>query len=112
MNSLERVNAEIIKWQEKLDKFKKQLIEIKGTRNEQTTLNCIEAIELKLQYLQQIKSEIEVMKLIIIGWSSMETTSNGEQTMRFQNLTLDDWIKLWNKLEKILLKKALEVEDE
>lgn len=109
MNSLEWIDAEITKWQEKLDKFKKQLIEIKGTRNEQTTLNCIEAIKLKLQYLQQIKAELEVMGLIKNGWSSMSTTSNGEHIMRFQNLTLDDWIKLWNKLEEILLKKALEV---
>ena len=62
MNSLEWINAEIIKWQEILDNFKKQLIRVKGTRNEQTTLNHIEANKLKLQYLHQIKSELEAWK--------------------------------------------------
>ena len=32
--------------------------------------------------------------------------------MKFQNLKIDEWVKLWKRLEKILLKKALEVKDE
>ena len=60
MKSLEWINAEIIKWQEILNDFKKQLIEVKGTRNEQTTLNHIEFYELKLKYLHKIKSELEL----------------------------------------------------
>lgn len=59
MNSLEFINAEIIKWQEILESFREQLTRVKGTRNEETTLNHIKANELKLQYLQQIKAELE-----------------------------------------------------
>lgn len=66
----------------------------------------------RLKILQQIKNELEIMELIKNGWSSMETTLAGDQIMRFQNLKIDDWVKLWNRLEEILLKKALEVSNE
>lgn len=59
MNSLEFIDAEIIMWQERLDKLKKELIRVKGTRNEETILNHIEVNELHLQYLNQIKAELK-----------------------------------------------------
>lgn len=65
----------------------------------------------RLKLLEQIKTELEIMELIKNGWSSMDTTLAGDQIIRFQNLKIDDWIKLWNRLEEISLKKALEVKD-
>lgn len=64
MDSLEWINAEIAKWQEILESFKEQLKQVKGTRNEQVTLNHIECYELKLKYLQQIKNKLEAWKVI------------------------------------------------
>lgn len=79
MNSLKWINAEIVKWQEILEGFKKQLKEVKGTRNEQVTLNHIEIIELKLKYLQQIKAELEawniVSKKLILTWDGPNDAS-------------------------------------
>ena len=101
MNSLEFINKEIAiiksKYKEHL-KFNQTSLAIKD--------------EKRLKHLQQIKEELEIMELIKNGWTSMETTLTGGLIMKFQNLKIDDWVKLWNKLEKILLKKTLEVKDE
>lgn len=70
---------------------------------------AVKVCEELIQINEQIKDELEVMELIKNGWSSTETTLNGEHIMRFQNLTLNDWLKLCNKFDEILLKKTLEV---
>lgn len=110
MNSLEWVNAEIIKWQEILNDFKKQLIEVKGLRNEQTTLNHIEFYKLKLKYLHKIKEELEAWeiakehKVDLFHIEVLDTAEefNYDLVSQYQ-LTEEDFNKL---------KKALEVEDE
>lgn len=112
MNSLKWVNAEIVKWQELLENFKEQLIRVKGTRNEQTTLNHIEAGELKLQYLQQIKTELEAWEVCKQNYHINKY--GGER------FTICIWLNTENcsfkscaKYEDILkVKKALEVKDD
>lgn len=103
MNSLEWINAEITKWQEILESFKEQLIRVKGTRNEETTLNHIEANELKLKYLQQIKTILEAWEIVkkdfILTWESPNDASGY-------------YLKYFGDIEYETIKKALEVEDE
>lgn len=105
MNSLEWINAEITKWQEILESFKEQLKQVKGTRNEQVTLNHIECYELKLKYLQQIKSELEAWEVCKTDNSILyvlQTLAKGESI---------DWHRLPEE-KQIKLKKALEVNED
>lgn len=109
MNSLEFIDKLIVEYEKSINNF---IRFSKGHPDKELFIKCVTIYEEKLNHLRQIKTELEIMELIKNGWSSAETTLNGDQIMRFQNLKLDDWVKLWNKLEEILLKKALEVKDD
>jgi hypothetical protein len=112
MNSLEWVNVEITKWQEILKEFEKQLIEVKGTRNEQVTLNHIEFYKLRLNYLHQIKSELE-------AWEVMKkhltiTLNGGIKEIIVTGIDYEgqkNSLFIYSKEGVPIIEKALEVEE-
>lgn len=112
MNSLEFINKEIAYYD---DIYERKLValdlikedSVGGRKLKDEVSFCIE----RLNHLKQIKAELEIMELIKNGWSGMETTISGKQIMKFQNLKLDDWIELWQRMEECLLKRAVEVKD-
>lgn len=119
MNSLEFINAEIVKWQEILESFKEQLIRVKGTRNEETTLNHIKANELKLQYLQQIKTELEAWEKLDQENFDLRQTLNTENEncvmleKRIKELSSELEVEKWSSIgiweENKTLKKVIEI---
>lgn len=112
MTNLEFIEKGIKNYTELIEDIKKEIIDEDDPDMKTVCKSNLKYVEESLNHYQQIKDELEIMELIKNGWSSMETTLAGDQIMRFQNLKIDDWVKLWNRLEEILLKKTLEVSNE
>lgn len=112
MNSLEFIKQQITTYEELYENYLENLDVVLGTKQEKQHRFTINFYKERVDLLKEIKEELEIMEFIKNGWSGMETTISGKQVMKFQNLKLDDWIELWNRLEEILLKKSLEVKDE
>jgi hypothetical protein len=101
MNSLDWVNKEIKKTLKTYKAFKLDY----DLFLRESDKRDYQKAKLKLKYLKQIKSKLEIMELIENGWSSIEQTVSGEKIIKFEKLNLDDWLKIWKTLEEIGLKK-------
>jgi hypothetical protein len=113
MTSLEFIKKEIAMVKKKISMAKSKFT-IKGITYYQLNeiKEEINILQDRLQTLQQIKDDLEIMEMIKSGWSGMETTISGKQIMKFQNFELNEWIELWQRMEECLLKRSLEVENE